>query len=1043
MKCQKKATKFSVIFTLISVLLFTITYLVYAGSDIGIGDNKDYDVGTSTGQSYKYSSSWPDGTNYSITIDGVSYPISIDMADGTKGSGGMNGYGLGGNYGAYTQNPLPTGEINISAEDIAAVLRQYGYNDAADAIDNGAGYDMYAEQYATIYNPTTGKYQTMTYSQFENWYNNLSADEQKRVRNELGAFFDPFNAWSDEQDTDLDKGWYWRDDGTVIPPPGDTNDPDDPTPTVSREWGETWSSANAASCGSASATLNIENSHFGVAAGNPIPTSESLSFVGDTTALGEIYDVQDWTYTVYSGKATVYYSWGYMQNTWTETWKPPEKNASGEITKSGEWVSSTTSVQVEKIGATWDREHSKRWYSNDVPINSATYYPSWTSASYDYLYTGYAKFDQGAVIQATNETINGTKAIDVDGGGRIQKKDKDSPYRGAIATKEYTAGWQTGNSATAKATAISIAEGIGADHYITQPTDGELLLQYSGSTHSYKGNCVASTDDFGKGPVSFNRVVINEIPKIINKSVGTEYPTTDAKCIVGSNIYPISGVNGVKVHTPIFNELKVEPSGKNQLENLNLAKDSNSVQLPIVTLGDTAKITVNIKGRVREKDSYYYAENVNSKKVGDSSGYPLSKYVTEVRLECGLCGKEYVYEKGGINTFDEWTSNKDSFIHNCVVKEDRKDNTLHSVKSIVKAENIISAVAPDKQTSLEYNKPDNEYIVERTGGVYIAGKMYDLEVRATDDPGWKDFAGKAVQMLNKLPVGEKGDNAASAYKYGIKLGYRAYFDLKTLSTATGNIKITPKIYYVDLNGNVIDNVDIYYKNSPTTYKKLSDNDITINMSMNTTYGEKYNTVYNEEKTKTLSLMNRAINYAKMDNIGGLKNITLDSTGATANALMTKFNGAYQTVVYSMVGGVLTSETNYTNSRRWYGEVYMPATTVVAKSGAKVEEVARGVNTYKNGYLLIAFDKIETTLADGTTQYLKYSTANNPSGVENRPYILINEKAGKGKTVPITLPNGKQINIAGLGTDFYETSAPIIIYDVSLRANNDYEASGTH
>ena len=53
---------------------------------------------------------------------------------------------------------------------------------------------------------------------------------------------------------------------------------------------------------------------------------------------------------------------------------------------------------------------------------------------------------------------------------------------------------------------------------------------------------------------------------------------------------------------------------------------------------------------------------------------------------------------------------------------------------------------------------------------------------------------------------------------------------------------------------VIENVDIWYRNSPTTYKQLTNNgtiieanDIGISMTMNTTNGEKYNSVYNEER----------------------------------------------------------------------------------------------------------------------------------------------------------------------------------------------------
>ena len=58
-------------------------------------------------------------------------------------------------------------------------------------------------------------------------------------------------------------------------------------------------------------------------------------------------------------------------------------------------------------------------------------------------------------------------------------------------------------------------------------------------------------------------------------------------------------------------------------------------------------------------------------------------------------------------------------------------------------------------------------------------------------------------------------------------------------------------------------------------------------------------------------------------------------------------------------------------------------------------------------------------------------------------VLVIEKAGKGETTanPILLPNGKKV--ADLPSDFYKTTAPMIIYDLSLRANNDIEDLATH
>ena len=138
-----------------------------------------------------------------------------------------------------------------------------------------------------------------------------------------------------------------------------------------------------------------------------------------------------------------------------------------------------------------------------------------------------------------------------------------------------------------------------------------------------------------------------------------------------------------------------------------------------------------------------------------------------------------------------------------------------------------------------------------------------------------------------------------------------------------------------------------------------------------------------------------------------------------------------------------------NSRRWYGEVYIPASTIVAEKGATTTDLSRSTSKVKKtGYLILVFEDITTTLTSGQT-YLQYSIGRDSSGTQFSPNasgrlvspsIMYNEKTNNGAQAiksTITLPNGKTFS------GFAETDAPIIIYDVSLRANNDYEETGTH
>ena len=99
------------------------------------------------------------------------------------------------------------------------------------------------------------------------------------------------------------------------------------------------------------------------------------------------------------------------------------------------------------------------------------------------------------------------------------------------------------------------------------------------------------------------------------------------------------------------------------------------------------------------------------------------------------------------------------------------------------------------------------------------------------------------------------------------------------------------------------------------------------------------------------------------------------------------------------------------------------------------KVTNGTGIIKEGYIVVVFENIKSTTASGA-DYLKYDEVrdpdwNIPAGAKSQ---LATEKAGK---TTIKLPNGKTC------TSYSSSDAPVIIYDVSLRANNDYEQTGTH
>ena len=137
------------------------------------------------------------------------------------------------------------------------------------------------------------------------------------------------------------------------------------------------------------------------------------------------------------------------------------------------------------------------------------------------------------------------------------------------------------------------------------------------------------------------------------------------------------------------------------------------------------------------------------------------------------------------------------------------------------------------------------------------------------------------------------------------------------------------------------------------------------------------------------------------------------------------------------------------------EIYLPSSTIVVEKGTALKDVIKGKNLIEEGYLIIVFENIITRFdhdnnGDGVPDtYLQYSVGRDTDGVQFspdssgnliEPSIMYNEKTDDGKQslkTTINLPSGATF------TEYLQTDAPVIIYDVALIANDDYESSGTH
>ncbi len=194
-----------------------------------------------------------------------------------------------------------------------------------------------------------------------------------------------------------------------------------------------------------------------------------------------------------------------------------------------------------------------------------------------------------------------------------------------------------------------------------------------------------------------------------------------------------------------------------------------------------------------------------------------------------------------------------------------------------------------------------------------------------------------------LPFGPYKHTAAS-YINAPKLGYRISFDLKTTgyytpgggSTTARKIRVTPSYYYISKDGStLIEDIDLYYKDSSQKYQKFEGSNYTIYFTPNDGYRYKSNSA--TAHTSSLSTKEEPLNIAS-------------STG-----------------YFDLTDSMMTSdEANYIQC--WYGEFKLPNSTIAVPKGQEPN------NKLKDGYIAVKFDLVCMDYA--LNENISYSTPNN-------------------------------------------------------------------
>lgn len=382
-----------------------------------------------------------------------------------------------------------------------------------------------------------------------------------------------------------------------------------------------------------------------------------------------------------------------------------------------------------------------------------------------------------------------------------------------------------------------------------------------------------------------------------------------------------------------------------------------------------------------------------------------------------------------------------------------KDNVNGNVSIRVIAENIPEEYEPktnqlESYISYENSNKKDIYILQKDFNVFISGSVYDLQIRDSDDKGWLGRLTSAIGIKNSnenknmfLPIGQSNQNRLSAYRYGLKLGYRFFFDLKTIGVASNQISIKPEFYYVSSDGRIATkDISIFYDTVEYKYIKLNElNDITKTMIMTNTQGEENNfgfkfelvraKIKNPEKSYKYQIMIGKIFSGLLLNEVDVK-LPLDNI-----SLLTKLYGygtnSSKFISDAKKSSLIDDENDIRNANgHWYGEYYLPASTKVAL-GASTESndvIKDKSRLKKDGYIVVIFKEIKT-LSNGN-EYLSYTAP-----LENTRW----EKEGATyEPYTINLPNGSTATI-----DDMDDGIAMAIYDLSLSANEDYDTEGTH
>ena len=536
----------------------------------------------------------------------------------------------------------------------------------------------------------------------------------------------------------------------------------------------------------------------------------------------------------------------------------------------------------------------------------------------------------------------------------------------------------------------------------------------------------------------------------------------------GGKEFSINRINNVTVHTPVVNYSSVsDDAAHNQKTKPNERRSALILERPF-----TVKIPTS--GQHLNESNYPGYGN------RDYAKYFRSK---QVKFEFDV----YMGESSGFQTFvpkGTWIEvpvNQEEATFFLPVWVDEGDYQVY-FRNI--AENAPGGNPDDIPAQNDANLDLVNHMALDQVSVEVIGRLYDFHITDIADYNWENVfrQGKGAAEptgvsywvgMGKIdgdPRGNQspysvlirpGSHPFQGYKnVSIKTGYHFKFDLKTkgnMFEKLDGIRITPTFYFVSHDGEVREQVDLYYSTNSQPFVKIGSKDDKVSRyvilnerlrnvpvtSLQDTAKYKYYLYEPAWLRGQKSLEQYVSEY--------VDKVTLQKTPVGSYDLlllpeqlrtMIGPKKEYQGVAMPQV---VDAQRANASIQQWYGEYSLPAAPYIVKAGESLQEYHRKngkldnksqiflQNRYKNGYILVNFD-IES-IRDGKLDepHLQYIHA--PE---------MNKVIGGVKRQNQWEMEGFQSKVQdAYGNTFELENGDVVLYHANKSSRDDFQSRVTH